>query len=75
MKLHELQPATGSHGSPTTVWVVVLHLVMSKNFWPWSKGQKARSGGGVRLVWWTNSIVRRPPKRGFTNINAKEYAV
>ncbi len=35
MKLHELQPATGSRKS-ATVLVVVLHLVMV-NFWPWSK--------------------------------------
>lgn len=41
------------------------------------KGQKARSGGGVRLGFegGQTPISRRLPKRGFTNINRKEYAV
>ena len=39
------------------------------------KGQKARSGGGV---WWgfeggQTPLYRRLPKRGFTNIHAKNY--
>ncbi len=39
------------------------------------KKVKARSGGGVRLgEEWTNSIVRRLPKRGFT-ASTLEYAV
>ena len=41
------------------------------------KGQKARSGGGVRLGFegGQTPLARRLPKRGFTNFNRKEYAV
>lgn len=41
------------------------------------KGQKSRSGGGVRLGFegGQTSLARRLPKRGFTNINRKEYAI
>lgn len=41
------------------------------------KGQKARSGGGVRLGFegGQTPLFRRIPKRGFTNINTKEYAL
>lgn len=41
------------------------------------KGQKARSGGGVRLGFegGQTTLARRLPKRGFTNFNRKEYAV
>ena len=39
------------------------------------KGQKARSGGGVRLGFegGQTPLYRRLPKRGFTNIHAREY--
>jgi large subunit ribosomal protein L15 len=39
------------------------------------KGQKARSGGGVRRGFegGQTPLYRRLPKRGFTNIFAKEY--
>ena len=41
------------------------------------KGQKARSGGGVRLGFEGGQLplFRRLPKRGFTNINRKDYAI
>lgn len=41
------------------------------------KGQKARSGGGKGRGFegGQNPLARRLPKRGFTNINRKEYAV
>ncbi|MEN6463213.1 MAG: 50S ribosomal protein L15 [Syntrophomonas sp.] len=41
------------------------------------KGQKARSGGGVRLGFEGGQmpLQRRIPKRGFTNIFGKEYAI
>lgn len=41
------------------------------------KGQKARSGGGIRLGFegGQTTLARRLPKRGFTNFNRKEYAV
>ena len=39
------------------------------------KGQKARSGGGVRRGFegGQTPLYRRLPKRGFTNVHAKEY--
>ena len=39
------------------------------------KGQKARSGGGVRRGFegGQTPLYRRLPKRGFTNINSKNY--
>ena len=39
------------------------------------KGQKARSGGGVRRGFegGQTPLYRRLPKRGFTNINTKHY--
>src|SRR5690554_6160067 len=41
------------------------------------KGQKARSGGGVRPGFEGGQmpLFQRLPKRGFTNINRKEYAI
>jgi len=41
------------------------------------KGQNARSDGGVRpgFEGGQTPLARRLPKRGFTNINRKEYAV
>lgn len=41
------------------------------------KGQKARSGGGVRLGFEGGQmpLQRRIPKRGFTNIFGKEFAI
>lgn len=41
------------------------------------KGQKARSGGGTRLGFEGGQmpLQRRIPKRGFTNIFKKEYAI
>lgn len=41
------------------------------------KGQKARSGGGVRLGFEGGQmpLQRRIPKRGFTNIFKKEFAI
>jgi large subunit ribosomal protein L15 len=41
------------------------------------KGQKARSGGGIRLGFEGGQmpLQRRIPKRGFTNIFRKEYAI
>lgn len=41
------------------------------------KGQKARSGGGIRLGFEGGQmpLQRRLPKRGFNNIFKKEYAI
>ncbi|OQC10307.1 MAG: 50S ribosomal protein L15 [Tenericutes bacterium ADurb.Bin087] len=41
------------------------------------KGQKSRSGGGTRLGFEGGQmpLYRRIPKRGFTNLNTKKFAV
>src|SRR5699024_214836 len=41
------------------------------------KGQKARSGGGTRpgFEGGQTPLFQRLPKRGFTNVNKKEYAI
>ena len=74
MKLHELSPSEGSkknnfrvgrgHGSGN-----------GKTAGRGHKGQKARSGGGVRPGFEGGQmpIYRRLPKRGFNNIFAKKY--
>ncbi|WHH61452.1 50S ribosomal protein L15 [Petroclostridium sp. X23] len=74
MKLYELQPAPGStnepkrkgrgHGSGN-----------GKTAGKGHKGQNARAGGGVRPGFEGGQMPlhRRIPKRGFTNIFAKEY--
>lgn len=74
MKLHELSPAPGStkevkrigrgHGSGN-----------GKTAGKGHKGQKARSGGGVRPGFEGGQmpLQRRVPKRGFNNIFAKQY--
>ena len=75
MKLHELSPAPGStrevkrigrgHGSG-----------QGKTAGKGHKGQKARSGGGVRPGFEGGQmpLQRRVPKRGFNNIFATRYA-
>ncbi|MBO5008927.1 MAG: 50S ribosomal protein L15 [Clostridia bacterium] len=75
MKLFELTPVEGStkdskrkgrgHGSGN-----------GKTAGRGHKGQNARSGGGVRIGFEGGQmpIYRRLPKRGFTNIFAKQYA-
>lgn len=75
MKLFELTPSVGStkdskrkgrgHGSGN-----------GKTAGRGHKGQNARSGGGVRVGFEGGQmpIYRRLPKRGFTNIFAKQYA-
>lgn len=74
MRLHELSPVPGStkeakrkgrgHGSGN-----------GKTAGKGHKGQNARSGGGVRPGFEGGQmpLYRRLPKRGFTNIFAKEY--
>ena len=76
MKLHELSPAPGAtketkrigrgHGSG-----------QGKTAGKGHKGQKARSGGGVRpgFEGGQTALARRIPKRGFNNIFGTEYAV
>ena len=76
MKLHELQPAAGSRKERNRVGRGQ-GSGNGKTAGRGSKGQKSRSGGGVRLGFegGQTPLFRRLPKRGFQNINRKEYAV
>ena len=76
MKLHELQPAEGSRKVRNRVGRGT-SSGNGKTAGRGQKGQKARSGGGVRLGFegGQTPLFRRLPKRGFTNVNRKEYAV
>ncbi|MFD1428203.1 large subunit ribosomal protein L15 [Kroppenstedtia sanguinis] len=76
MKLHELKPAPGSRKERNRVGRG-MSSGNGKTSGRGQKGQKARSGGGVRpgFEGGQNPIYRRLPKRGFTNINRKEYAL
>ncbi len=76
MKLYDLSPAAGS-----------THVAKRKGRGPGSgngktagrghKGQKARSGGGVRVGFEGGQmpLARRIPKRGFNNIFAKPLEI
>jgi len=74
MKIHELSPAAGSthvakrkgRGHATG---------NGKTAGRGHKGQKSRSGGGVRIGFEGGQmpLARRIPKRGFNNIFAKPY--
>lgn len=76
MKLHELQPAEGSRQERKRKGRGI-GSGNGKTAGKGHKGQNARSGGGVRLGFegGQTPLFRRLPKRGFTNINRKEYAV
>ena len=76
MKLHELKPAEGSRKVRNRVGRGT-SSGNGKTSGRGQKGQKARSGGGVRpgFEGGQTPLFRRLPKRGFTNINAKEYAL
>lgn len=74
MRLHELKPAVGAKKSSKRIgrgtasgW--------GKTAGKGQKGQNSRSGGGVRPGFEGGQmpLYRRLPKRGFTNIFAKEY--
>lgn len=76
MKLHTLKPAEGSRQERNRVGRGQ-GSGNGKTSGRGQKGQKARSGGGVRLGFegGQQPLFRRLPKRGFNNINRKEYAV
>lgn len=76
MKLHELQPAAGSRKVRNRVGRGT-SSGNGKTAGRGQKGQKARSGGGVRLGFegGQTPLFRRLPKRGFLNVNRKEYAI
>ncbi|WP_202081258.1 50S ribosomal protein L15 [Caldalkalibacillus salinus] len=76
MKLHELRSAEGSRKVRKRVGRGIA-TGNGKTAGRGHKGQKARSGGGVRpgFEGGQNPLYRRLPKRGFTNPNRKEFAI
>ncbi|WP_281200815.1 50S ribosomal protein L15 [Staphylococcus schleiferi] len=76
MKLHELKPSEGSRKVRNRVGRGAA-TGNGKTSGRGQKGQKARSGGGVRAGFEGGQLplFRRIPKRGFKNINRKEYAI
>ena len=84
MKLNELKPATNNKtrtrvgrgvGSGLGKTSGRGHKGTGKTSGKGEKGQNARSGGGVRRGFegGQTPLYRRLPKRGFTNIHAKNY--
>ncbi|ALC83352.1 MULTISPECIES: 50S ribosomal protein L15 [Bacillus] len=76
MKLHELKPSEGSRKTRNRVGRGI-GSGNGKTSGKGHKGQNARSGGGVRPGFEGGQmpLFQRLPKRGFTNINRKDYAV
>ncbi len=76
MKLHELKPTEGSRQERKRKGRGI-GSGNGKTAGKGHKGQNARSGGGVRLGFegGQTPLFRRLPKRGFTNINRKEFAI
>ncbi len=74
MKLDELKPAEGSRFERKRIGRGI-GSGTGKTSGKGHKGQNARSGGGVRPGFEGGQmpLYRRLPKRGFTNIFAKEY--
>ena len=75
MRLNTLSPATGSRKARKRLGRGV-GSGTGKTAGRGTKGQKSRSGGGVRPGFEGGQmpIHRRLPKRGFTNIFRKKYA-
>jgi large subunit ribosomal protein L15 len=73
MKLHELRPAEGSKRNPKRIGRGT-GSGTGRNAGKGEKGQNSRSGGGTRPGFEGGQmpLYRRLPKRGFTNIFAKE---
>ena len=73
MKIDELKPAQNTKTRTRVGRGIGSGL--GKTSGRWHKGQKARSGGGVRRGFegGQTPLYRRLPKRGFTNIHAKNY--
>lgn len=76
MRLHELRPVPGSRPKPTRVGRGI-GSGLGKTSGRGHKGQKARSGGGVRPGFEGGQmpLSRRVPKRGFTNKFKRKLAV
>ncbi len=76
MKLHELTYTEGSRKTRKRVGRGI-GSGLGKTSGTGHKGQNSRSGGGVRLGFegGQNPLFRAIPKRGFKNVNHKEYAI
>ena len=76
MNLNELKPVEGARHYKKRVGRGV-GSGMGKTSTRGHKGQNARSGGGVRPAFegGQTPLFKRLPKRGFTNINRKLFAV
>lgn len=74
MKLHELRPAEGAVRSKKRLGRGTA-TGQGKTAGRGQKGQKSRSGGGVRVGFEGGQmpLARRLPKRGFTNPNKKIF--
>lgn len=76
MKLHELKPVEGARHAKKRVGRGT-GSGTGKTSGRGHKGQNSRSGGGVRpnFEGGQTPLFKRLPKRGFTNVNRKEYAI
>ncbi|MFZ3590835.1 50S ribosomal protein L15 [Bacillus sp. DJP31] len=76
MKLHELKPAEGSRKERNRLGRGI-GSGNGKTSGKGHKGQNARSGGGVRpgFEGGQTPLFQRLPKRGFTNVNRKEFTI
>jgi len=77
MKLQNLRPSEGGGSKSTKRLGRGTGSGQGKTAGRGQKGQKSRSGGGVRPGFEGGQmpLYRRMPKRGFTNIFAKEYVI
>lgn len=76
MRIGELSPSEGARTKKVRVGRG-LGSGIGKTSGKGQKGQNSRSGGGVRPGFEGNQmpLTRILPKRGFTNINKKQYAI
>lgn len=76
MKMQNIAPAVGAKTSGKRLGRGI-GSGLGKTSGKGHKGQWARSGGGVRPGFEGGQmpLIRRMPKRGFTNIYAKEYSI
>jgi large subunit ribosomal protein L15 len=77
MKLNDLRPNVGGGTKARKRLGRGIGSGLGKTSGKGHKGQNSRSGGGVRPGFEGGQmpLFRRVPKRGFTNIFAKEYAI
>ena len=77
MKLHDLRPNEGGGVKAKKRLGRGIASGTGKTSGRGHKGQKARSGGGVRPGFEGGQmpLFRRLPKRGFTNVFKKQYAI